>query len=145
MAVKPIPDGYRAVTPYLTAENAAALLEFLRGAFGAQELERMERPDGSVQHAEVRIGDSVVMLGQPEAPRKATPSTLYLYVEDVDSTYERALKLGATSIQPVKDRFYGDRSGGVQDPAGNSWYIATHKENVSPEEMQRRSAALAKA
>ena len=142
MAVKPIPEGYHSITPYLTVNDAAGLIRFLERAFAATVKERMARPDGSVMHAEMRIGDSLVMLGQGAGESKARPSTLYLYVEDVDATWKRAIEAGAKPLREVRDEFYGDRSGGVTDPAGNDWYIATHKEDVSPEELQRRAAAM---
>jgi uncharacterized glyoxalase superfamily protein PhnB len=142
MAVKPIPEGYHSVTPYMVVDDAAALMDFLRDAFGAVEVERMTGPQGKVQHGEMRIGDSIVMLGQARDEWKPRPATVYLYVEDVDAVYQRALQAGARSLQEVKDQFYGDRSGGVVDPAGNYWFIATRKENVSQEELQRRFEAM---
>lgn len=144
-AVKPVPEGYHAVTPYLAVHGAAKLLEFLKRAFDATEIERMNGPDGAIQHAEVRIADSVVMMGEARAPRKPMPAMLYLYVKDADAMYKRALEAGATSVMEVTNQFYGDRSGAVQDPAGNEWWIATHVEDVSREEMARRAReALAK-
>lgn len=143
MAVKPIPDGYHAVTPYLTVENAAKLIDFLKQAFGAVETERVARPDGGIMHAEVRIGDSAVMLGEPMG-HSTSPAGLYLYVEDVDATYARALAAGATSLIAPTDQFYGDRSGSVTDPAGNTWWIATHIEDVPRDEMAKRAEAAMK-
>src|SRR4051794_30563563 len=143
MAVKPIPDGYHSVTPYLTVPDAAGLIDFLRRAFGAQEVHRFTR-DGAVSHAEVRIGDSVVMLGQAGGEWKAMPAALHLYVPDADAVYRRALQAGATSLREPADQFYGDRMAGVRDPAGNYWWIATHVEDVSPEEMRRRAEAHAR-
>ena len=141
MSVKPIPDGYHAVTPYLVVQGAAKLIDFLKQAFGAQEIERLTRPDGAIGHAEVRIGDSVVMMG--EACGEWTPmlGALYLYVNDADATYKRALQAGATSTMEPTDQFYGDRSAGVKDPAGNQWWIATHKEDLSREELMKRAQA----
>lgn len=139
MAVKPIPDGYHSVTPYLTVEGADALLDFVSQAFSAEETVRMARPDGSIQHAEVRIGDSPVMLGEPAEQWEASPATIHLYVEDCDATYRRALEAGGTSLQEPTNQFYGDRMGGVRDPAGNSWWIATHIEDVPDDEMARRA------
>jgi len=144
MPVKPIPEGYHSVTPYLTVDDAGGLISFLERAFGGTVKERMEGPDGAVMHAEVRIGDSIVMLGQARGEWPAQRTTLYLYVEDVDAVWKRAIDAGAKSVREVRDEFYGDRSGGVTDPAGNSWFIATHKEDVSPDEMQRRMAAMSK-
>jgi PhnB protein len=142
MAVKPIPEGYHSVTPYLAVEGTDKLFEFVKTAFDAADVhECMRRPDGTIQHAEVKIGDSIVMLAEASGPWKPRPSTLYLYVTDVDATYQRALAAGAMSLMEPATQFYGDRSGGVQDPAGNFWWIATHVEDVSPEELQRRAAA----
>lgn len=138
MAVQPIPEGYRTVTPYLVVEGAADVLEFVKQAFDAEEKFRMEQPDGSIGHAEVVIGDSVVMVGSagPEVP--AMPGMIHLYVEDCDATYERALAAGATSEREPTDQFYGDRSGGVRDSGGNLWWIATHVEDVPEDEMAKR-------
>lgn len=138
MAVKPIPDGYHSVTPYLMVENAGKLIDFLKQAFGATETERVSRPDGGVMHAEVRIGNSPVMMGEPMG-RPAMPAGLYLYVEDVDAIYAQALAAGATSLMAPADQFYGDRSGGVTDPAGNTWWIATHIEDVPHDELAKRA------
>lgn len=143
MAVKPIPDGYRTVTPYLIVEGADKLLTFVKRAFGAKETVRMPGPGGSVGHAEVRIGDSVVMLADATEQSPAVPAMLHLYVEDCDATYRRALDAGATSERELKDEFYGDRMGGVRDPFGNQWYVATHVEDVSVEEMAKRAQELA--
>jgi len=144
MPVKPIPEGYHSVTPYLVVKGVAALIDFLKQAFDAREIERMSRPDGTIQHAEVRIGDSVVMMGEATTPWEPMPTMLYLYVSDTDATYQRALKAGATSVQEPADQFYGDRTAAVKDRSGNFWYIATHVEDVSPEEMKKRAAAQAK-
>jgi PhnB protein len=141
--VKPIPDGYHSITPYLTVTGAAKLIDFLKRAFDATETERMIRPDGTVHHAELQIGDSKVMLGECAPPRQPMPSMLYLYVPDVDTTYGRAIEAGAKSIMEPADQFYGDRHGGVEDSSGNQWFIATHIEDVAPEEMKRRAAAAA--
>jgi uncharacterized glyoxalase superfamily protein PhnB len=142
MAVKPVPDGYHTVTPYLTVEAAARLIEFLKQAFDAVETERMTRPDGTIGHAEVRIGDSVVMLSDAMGEWKPIPSAIYLYVRDADATYYRALEAGAVSVMKPADQFYGDRQGGVKDPAGNSWWIATRIEDVPAPEMKRRAEAF---
>jgi len=138
----PIPEGYSTVTPYLCVVEAAKLIEFLKQAFAAEVIVRMDGPDGSVMHAEVKIGDSIVMMGQVPAER-ATRAMLHLYVTDADATYKKALAAGATSVREMADQFYGDRSGGVRDAFGNDWHIATHVEDVSPEEMKRRMAAQA--
>jgi uncharacterized glyoxalase superfamily protein PhnB len=142
MAVKPIPDGYHSVTPYLTIPGVAKLLDFLKQAFEAQELHRMPRPDGAIMHAEVRIGDSRVMMGEPMGGCQPMFGSLYLYVHDVDAVYKRALQAGATSTSEPADQFYGDRSAGIKDPVGNQWWIATHKEDVPPEEIVRRAEAF---
>ena len=139
MAVKPIPDGYHSVTPSLMVEDADNLLDFLKQAFAADETFRMARADGSVGHAEVRIGDSVVMMGEASEQWPPMTASIHLYVDDCDATYKRALEAGATSVQEPADQFYGDRSGGVRDPAGNLWWIVTHVEGVSEEELARRA------
>jgi PhnB protein len=140
VATKPKPDGYHSVTPYLAVEGAAKLLDFLKQAFNATDAHLcMKRPDGSIHHAEVTIGDSIVMVGDAQGQWKPMPSTLYLYVDDTDATYHRALAAGATSLMEPATQFYGDRNAGVQDPSGNYWWIATHVEDVSPEEVKRRA------
>jgi PhnB protein len=146
--VNPIPDGYHVITPYLCVDGAADAIEFYKDVFGAVETVRMPQPDGRVGHAELQFGDSVVMLSDefPEmgvvGPKTlgGTPMTLHLYVEDSDRTFERAVTAGSTVVQPVEDRFYGDRSGQLVDPWGHKWNVATHVEDVDPEEMQRRAA-----
>ena len=141
-SVQPIPDGSHTVTPYLVAEGIPKLIDFLKQAFGAQELGRMARPDGGVMHAEMKVGDSKLMMGEPMGDWKAKPCSLYLYVEDVDAVYQRAIQAGGTSVREPSDQFYGDRTGGVTDPCGNYWGIATHVEDVSHEEMAKRFAAM---
>ena len=142
MAVKPKPEGYQTVTPYLAVKDAAGLIDFLKQAFGAEETLRMPRADGGVAHAEVKIGDSMVMLGEP-TEAEAMPGMIHLYVDDADSVYRRALQAGATSLREPENMFYGDRSAGVKDRFGNQWWIATHIEDVQPDEMKRRSEAFA--
>lgn len=139
--VKAVPEGYHSITPYLVVQGAEKLIDFMKAAFGAQEIGRMLQPDGSIGHAEVRIGDSMIMLGEARDQWKAMPATLYLYLEDVDAAYARALAAGATSVSEPKDQFYGDRSGGVQDVCGNSWWVATRIEDLSEEELKRRHEA----
>jgi uncharacterized glyoxalase superfamily protein PhnB len=141
MGAKPIPDGYHAVTPYLLVPGVAWLIEFLKEAFGAEEQLRINRPDGSLGHAELRIGDSVVMLGEPTEAFGPMPASLYLYVEDCDAVYRRALRAGGTSVMEPADLPSGERYGGVKDPSGNVWWVATHVEDVAPEEVARRFAA----
>jgi PhnB protein len=139
MTVKPIPDGYHSVTPYLMVADAAGLLEFLRDAFGAVEAEKMAGPDGKIMHAEVKIGDSHVMLSEAQGQWQPMPCAIYLYVTDADATYAQALAAGATSVMEPMDQFYGDRHGGVKDRFGNLWWIATRIEDVSKEELARRA------
>ncbi len=138
MSVKPIPDGFHTVTPYLVVENAAKLLDFLQAAFDAEVVEKMALPDGTVNHAVARVGDSIIMMGTTRPPYPPMPTMLYLYVPDVDSLYAKALAAGATSIRELVDEFYGDRVGAVKDACGNQWWLATHIEDVSREELQRR-------
>jgi PhnB protein len=142
MAVQPIPDGYHSVTPYLVVQGVGKLIDFLTQAFDAQEFFRMPRPDGTIAHAEVRIGDSIVMMGEAMGELKPMPSSIYLYVNDTDAVYKRALQAGATSMMEPADQFYGDRRGGVKDPVGNIWWIATHQEDVPPEELAKRAEAF---
>ena len=152
MAVKPIPDGYRSVTPYLAVKQAAEAIEFYRRAFGAKERMRVPGPDGKIGHAELEIGDSVIMLADefPEmdfrgpASLGGTSVTLHLYVPDVDASYSKATAAGAKPVRPVEDQFYGDRTGSVGDPFGHVWHIATHKEDLSPEELRRRAEAASR-
>ena len=149
MSVKPIPDGYHSVTPYLIVRGGAQALEFYQQAFGAVELMRMAGPDGKIGHAEIRIGDSPVMLADehPEmdvlGPQSRGGSTcgMLIYVDDVDTAFPQALAAGATEERPVQDQFYGDRSGTLVDPFGHRWTIATHVEDLSPEELAQRAEA----
>jgi PhnB protein len=137
----PVPPGYATVTPYLCVADAAKLIEFLKQAFDAQLLFKMDGPGGRIMHAEMTIGDSRIMLAQPE-PGKETNAMIHLYLPDTDATYKRAIAAGATSVREPADQFYGDRSAGVRDQFGNQWYIATHVEDVSEEEMKRRMAKM---
>lgn len=147
MAVKPIPEGYHTLTPYLIVKGAAAALEFYTEALGAQELVRMADASGKVGHAEMKIGDSPFMLADefPEMGAVAPPAggghsvSFLVYVPDVDAAFARALAAGAKAVRPVQDQFYGDRSGTLEDPFGHQWTLATHVEDVSPEEMERRA------
>lgn len=125
MAANSVPAGYHTVTPYLVSPGTARLIEFLKEAFGAQELQRNARPDGAIRHAEVKIGDSVVMLGEATEEWPPMPALLYVYVEDVDAIYRQALEAGGTSLREPADQPYGDRTGGVADPSGNQWWLAT--------------------
>jgi uncharacterized glyoxalase superfamily protein PhnB len=141
MTVKPIPEGYRSVTPYLAVDGAEELLGFVKRAFGAEETVKMPTSDGRIGHAEVRIGDSMVMLGDASTSDQGTamPAMIHLYVDDIDKTYRQALEAGGTSVREPADQFYGDRTGGVRDPVGNLWWIATHVEDVPPDEMAKRA------
>lgn len=148
--VKPIPDGYHTVTPYLIIKNAANALEFYKKAFGAKELFRMPGPDGRVMHAEIQIGNSRLMLADecPEMNARSpqslggSPVSLLLYVENVDTFFNQAVSAGAKVDRPVKDQFYGDRSGSLSDPYGHAWHVATHVEDVPPAELEKRAAAM---
>lgn len=133
------PEGYHTVTPYLIVEKADAELEFIQRAFGAALVHCNRMPDGTIAHADLTIGDSHVMLGQAGGQWAPMTGSIYLYVEDTDATYRRALDAGATSIMEPADQFYGDRNAGVKDANGVAWWIGTHFEDVSPEEMERRS------
>lgn len=145
MAAKPIPEGHHTVTPYLTVRSASNVIDFLKRGFGAEmTYEPLKRPDGSIMHAEVKIGDSRVMIADESEWAKATPSSLYLYVPNVDSVYQQAVKAGGQTIMEPTDMFYGDRCGGVKDSSGNSWMIATHKEDVAPNEMAKRAETFLK-
>ena len=144
MAVKPVPEGYRTVTPYLIVQDASALLTFVRDVFQAKVVEEHRTPDGSVVHADFMIGDSHVMAAQGSDRWPAQPGTVLLYVEDADAIYRAALAAGGESIQEMATQFYGDRSGGVRDPSGVTWWISTHVEDVSREELERRMAAARK-
>jgi len=150
MNAKPIPDGHHTVTPYLALKNGVKAVEFYKKAFGATELSKLITPDGRLGHAEIQLGDSIIMMSDefPEFGGKApdtlggTPVNIHLYVEDVDSFFKKAVAAGAKERKAVKDQFYGDRSGQLEDPFGHLWWVATHKEDVSPEEMQRRVQAM---
>src|SRR2546422_745300 len=139
MAVKPVPDGYHSITPYLVLNGAAKVIDFLKEAFAAQEVMRMPGPNGTIGHAEIKIGDSM-MMADAGGPYPARPGNLLLYVPNVDEIYRRALKAGGTSEREPADQFYGDRSAGVIDAAGNRWWIATHVEDVPQDELERRAA-----
>jgi PhnB protein len=143
--VKPVPDGYHTLTPYLVADAADKVISFMKDAFGAKAVfEPMMRPDGKIMHAEFRIGDSVLMIADSSERAKATASMLYVYVPNVDTVYQKAIKAGATSVMEPANMFYGDRSGGVKDPAGNHWHIGTHVEDVSPAELKKRATEFMK-
>jgi PhnB protein len=147
MGTKPIPEGYNTVTPYLAVDDAARAIEYYKKAFGAKERARMEAPDGKIGHAELEIGDSMVMLSDPfphastKPPKElgGTSGSVFMYVEDVDAVVKKAVDEGATITMEVADQFWGDRFGSIQDPFGHSWAIATHVEDVPPEEMAERA------
>jgi PhnB protein len=147
--VNPIPEGYHSVTPYLTCSDTAKAIEFYKRAFGAKEIMRMPMPNGKIGHAELRIGDSIVMLadempgGEGRSPQSlgGTTAGLFLYVKDVDAAYKKAVDAGGKATMPPQDMFWGDRYGKLHDPYGHSWSLATHKEDVAPEEMQKRMKA----
>src|ERR1700751_4876899 len=153
MAIKAIPEGYRTATPYLIVRGAADAIEFYKHAFGATEMLRMADPQGSVGHAEIRIGDSVIMLADEHpamgyrGPRSLGGSSvsILLYLDDVDAVFDRAVKAGAKALRPGANQFYGDRSGTLEDPFGHVWTIATHVEDVAPEELKRRADAAMKS
>jgi len=148
--VKPIPEGYPRITPYLGVDGADAAIEFYVSVLGAKERMRMPAPEGRVGHAELELGESVIMLADehPEMGMRGpktvggTPVTIHLYVEDVDAVFEAAIAAGATALGEVKDQFYGDRSGQFEDPFGHRWNVASHVEDVAPEEMERRMAEM---
>ncbi|MQA89419.1 MAG: VOC family protein [Gemmatimonas sp.] len=138
MAVQPIPEGFHTVTPYLICKGADQVIDFMKAAFSAEVKSRMDNDDGTVTHADLQVGDSRVMISEAGGRYEPMQCMLHLYVEDCDAVYRKALDAGATSVQEVADQFYGDRSGGVQDVAGNQWWISTHVEDVDPEETARR-------
>lgn len=149
-SVKPIPAGHHTVAPYLAIKNGAQALEFYKKAFGATEMFKLILPDGRLGHAEIRLGDSVIMLSDefPEHGGKApqtlggSPVSIHLYVENVDSFFQKAVAAGAKERKPVMDQFYGDRSGQLEDPFGHLWWVGTHKEDVPPEELQKRVQSM---
>lgn len=149
--VKPIPKGYHSVTPYLIVKGAAKAIEFYKQAFGATETFRMPQPDGKIGHAELKIGDSTIMLADEFPERNVrgpeslggSPVMIHLYIDDVDTVAKRAVASGAKEIRPVQNQFYGDRSGMFADPFGHQWNISTHVEDLSPEEIGKRAAAAA--
>jgi PhnB protein len=135
----PVPTGYHTVTPYLAVSDAQSLVDFMVKVFDAKEREMIRTPDGQIRHAEIKIGDSIIMLGTTSATYGTATATLYIYVDDADARYQKALAAGATSLREPADQFYGDRHGGVKDANGITWWIATHIEDVPPEELARRA------
>ena len=144
MAIKSIPEGYHSITPSFCVDGAQKFINFLKEVFAAQDRFKMDGPGGKVMHAELNIGDSAVMVSDvmPQWPAKS--NSLYVYVDDVDAAYQRALKAGATSVRAPENAFYGDRTSAVQDPFGNMWGMATHIEDVPPDEMEKRAEAFQK-
>lgn len=150
MSVKPIPEGYHSITPYLGIQKSAEAIDFYKKAFGATEVMRLAMPDGSIGHAELRIGDCAIMLGTPcdqsplSNPDKSPSVGLHLYVEDVDKSYAQAIKAGGTVVSEVKDQFYGDRSGTLKDPFGHVWFLSTRKENLTQAQIEERAKEMFK-
>ena len=138
MPAKPIPDGFHAVTPYLFAEAASQLIEFISAAFDGEVIFRQTRPDGAIMHATMRMGDSMLMLADATAQFGPMPTSIYLYVPDCDAVYDSALNSGGVSVFPIMTLPSGERYGGVKDPCGNIWWVATHVEDVPPDEQERR-------
>lgn len=139
MAANPLPENHQAVVAYPIVRGVPSLIEFLVAAFDAEEVHRTKQDDGTVMHAQVRVNDSLLMMGEAGTSHKPMPASLYVYVDDVDRVYHRALKAGAVSVMEPADQFYGDRTGGVKDPVGNVWWIASQLEALTSEELQRRA------
>ncbi|SET62937.1 MULTISPECIES: VOC family protein [unclassified Pseudomonas] len=150
MSVEPIPEGYASITPYMGIDKASEAIEFYKKAFGATQVMRLDMPDGKVGHAELRIGDSAIMLGTPcdemalRNPAEHTSVGLHLYVSDVDAQFKQAVAAGASVVSEPKDQFYGDRSASVKDPFGHLWFLATHKEDLTEAQIRERAEALFK-
>lgn len=148
MSVKPIPEGYPAITPYLGIQRAAQAIDFYKKAFGAIETMRLEMPDGSIGHAELRIGDCPIMLGTPcdqgplSNPEQSPSVGLHLYVDDVDKQFAQAIAAGGSVVSEVKDQFYGDRSASLKDPFGHLWFLASRKEDLTPEQIRQRAMEM---
>ncbi|OGB24423.1 MAG: glyoxalase [Burkholderiales bacterium RIFCSPLOWO2_02_FULL_57_36] len=142
MTSRSVPEGFHTVTPYLVVQDTSALIHFLKQAFEANEVHRTTDQDESITHAQLRIGDSVVMLSDARGEFKPMPGMLYLYVDDVDVVYQRAIQAGATSLREPVDESYGDRVAGIEDMCGNQWWIAVHKEDMPPDEVMRRQGDL---
>jgi PhnB protein len=141
MAVKPVPDGFQTLTPYLTVGDAQSLINFIEQSFDGKVTYRMNDEKGNVRHAEMKIGDSMIMIGQARDEWKPRPGMFVLYVPDCDAVYKKAVSAGGKVVREMATQAYGDRSGGVEDAQGNQWWISTHVEDVSPEEMERRMKA----
>ena len=139
MAVKPIPENYPRVSPYLIVKNVEETMDFIQSVFDGKVREKMKTPNGSVNHGEISIGDSVIMMGRATESHEPQNVMLYIYFDDTDAAYKRALEKGAESVMEPADQFYGDRNAGVKDKDGISWWMASHVEDISPEELQRRN------
>ena len=139
MKVNPIPEGFHTITPYLAVYKVSETIEFLKQAFDAKEIDRHTMPDGRVMNATIRIGDSMIMMGERPADQAPSPAMLYMYTEEADKLYQRAIDAGGKSIMEMTDQFYGDRSGAVEDPSGNQWWLAIHIEDMSDEELMERA------
>lgn len=144
MKANPVPAGYHTITPYLAVHGVPETIDFLKKAFNAVEIDRHTLADGRVMNAAIRIGNSMVMMGERPADQEAWPAMLYMYVEDADALYQQAIEAGGKSIMEPTDQFYGDRSGAVEDPSGNQWWLATHIEDMSDEELLGRAAKYRK-
>ena len=144
MKTNPVPKGYHTITPCLIAKGTPKVIDFMKRAFNAEEIEIHTGPDGSVMHAQYKIGDSIVMLGEARGEHQPLKSMLYLYVSDADKVFQQAVKGGGKVVAEMKDQFYGDRSGGIEDPVGNQWWIASRKEDLSPEDIKKRMATAKK-
>ncbi len=142
MGAKPIPEGYHAVTPSILVNNAAEVISFVEKVFDAKVLSKIEMPGGKIGHSEIKIGDSLIFIADPM--NDPVPGWFYVYVTDVDSVYKKAIRAGATSVEEPSDKFYGDRNASIEDNAGNHWGIATHIEDLSPEELEKRAGAFKK-
>jgi uncharacterized glyoxalase superfamily protein PhnB len=138
MPTKPIPEGFHAITPYLFAQGASRLIEFISAALKGELISQQQRPNGAIMHATMRIGDSMLMLADPTSEFGPMPASIYLYVADCDAVYQRALSSGGVSVFPIMTLPSGERYGGVKDPCGNIWWVATHVEDVPPDESERR-------
>jgi len=145
MIAKAIPDGYHTVTPYLMVKDAGRFIEFMSSVFNAKVTEQLKRPDGGIGHTEMRVGDSVIMLSEAMGSHQPTPVMLYIYVDNVDTLFERAVRAGGEVVAKLEQQFYGDRAGGIKEPTGNTIWIATHVEDVAPDELKRRAAIAMKA
>jgi PhnB protein len=144
MKVNPIPEGYHTITPYLAVHHVKQTISFLKQAFDAKEIQVHSLPNGQIMNAEIKVGNSMIMLGEKPAEQKVWTAMLYMYVEDIDDVFKKAIKAGGKLVMEPVDHFYGDRSGAIEDPSGNQWWIASRKEIVSAEELEKRMSAMKK-